>query len=162
MVKNLLFTLVLFTSFPLISIAQPGIQGDLFININTKKYQVKSYHFSQSDTLTNNSQLIALPTYIHQRSNQIVVVTFVTEMPHFKTAKNILLTVSHDNKNTIIAITGVLNPLHNYVLDINQLQYDHYNIAINEAQLKVHKNRMGFDLTPFLQQANSALKIIND
>lgn len=66
MVKNLLFTLVIFTSFPLISIAQPGIQGDLFININSKKYQVKSYHFSQSDTLTNNSQLIALPTYIHQ------------------------------------------------------------------------------------------------
>ncbi len=131
--------------------AQPGLQGDLYLNINTKKFSIEAYSISKNDSLENFTELVKLKTQIHTQQKNLIVLNFVDERNNLF-SKNILIVASRNNKKMIIIITGELNPYENYALDISKVCYAVFTIEVKVGNTKIHKNRMGKDLTPLLKK----------
>ena len=131
--------------------AQPGLQGDLYLNVNTEKYTIDAYSISKNDSLESFTALIKLKTQTHTQQKNLVVLNFVDERINLF-ANNILLVVTRRNKKMMIIITGELNPYENYALDINKVCYNVFTIDVKKENTKNHRNRMGKDLTPLLKK----------
>lgn len=131
--------------------AQPGLQGDLYLNVNTKKYSIEAYSISKNDSLENFTELVKLKTQIHTQQKNLVVLNFVDERKNLF-SKNIFIVVSRNNKKMMIIITGELNPYENYLIDINKVCYGIFSIKIKKGNTLPYENRMGSkNLTPLLK-----------
>ena len=147
---NLFYTIIV-CFLSLSCLAQPGLQGDLTVNIDTKKYTIEAYNFSRIDSLNNLTQLVKLKTQYHPQQQNCIAIKFITEKENLL-AENILLIVSNKNKKMMVIITGELNPYENYVLDIDKVFYAFFSINIKKDNTKIHNNRMGKDLTPIMEE----------
>lgn len=132
--------------------AQPGLQGDLYLNINTKKYAINAYSISKNGSLENFNELVKLKTQIHTQQKNLAVLNFVDERKNLF-SKNILIVVSRNNKKMMIIITGELNPYENYMIDINKVYCGIFSIKIKKGNTLPYENRMGSkNLTPLLKK----------
>jgi len=148
-----LFITVIVCFLSLSCFPQPGLQGDISISINTKKYAIEAYSISKIDSINDFSELVELEIQVHTQHKNLVVVNFVDERKDLF-AENILLVISRNNKKMMIIITGELNPYENYALDINKVCYAIFTIEVKRENTKIHKNRRGKDLTPLLKKMN--------
>lgn len=132
--------------------SQPGIQGDIYVNVDTKKFKIEAYTISKNESsLVNFTEFIKLKTQIHSEQKNLVVLHFADEQ-EASFANNILLVITRNKKKMMIIMTGELDPYENYVLDIRKGCYTIFTIEARREKSKIHKNRMGVDLTPLMRK----------
>ena len=67
--KNYCF-IMCFLLFVTNTIAHPGRAGDLFINLNSEKYNINYYSFTKKDSINNTSELIKLKVALHTQNKK--------------------------------------------------------------------------------------------
>ncbi|MHC0445866.1 hypothetical protein ACWA1F_10665 [Flavobacterium sp. 3-218] len=130
--------------------AQPlGGQTNLFININTEKYDIDSYSYTEDSHDT--SEFSKLKIITHDQNANIAIIKSIDNLIE----NNLLIIVTNKklkSEKMIIFMGGSLKPYIYYVLDI-EFSPNIFSLQINRAEdLKVHKNLMGMDLTPKLKR----------
>lgn len=150
--KNLIVGVILILINQLAT-AQPGLQGDLYLNLNIDKYFVEAYSIIENDQ-HGKSGITELNVEINPQNNGFAIIKFAN-LTYIKKGftNNVILILSNkkSNKKTIIFITGHLNPFRNYTLT-PKLSPRTFSIYINEnEELNFREKGRGLDLTPKLK-----------